>query len=68
MLGRRGFLKAIGAAVLGMSLALRAPEEMPDCAPDEPVTESISGRFMQHFSIDTAAHPTRVDIIYGWRG
>lgn len=29
MIGRRGFLKCIGAAVLGLSLALKAPEIEP---------------------------------------
>ena len=29
MIGRRGFLKAVGAAVVGLGLALRAPEKKP---------------------------------------
>lgn len=50
MIGRRGFLQAIGAAVLGLSLAIRSPQ--PPMAVDfaftpDPITEDLLDRYVR---------------------
>lgn len=67
MLGRRGFLRTIGAAVLGMSLALKAPEEKPDLKP-EGWSDSESGiavRLTRHWDAVHSAHVNQMDVYYG---
>ncbi len=55
MLGRRGFLKAIGAGVLGMALALKAPEVKE---------ESIEERFIRQWNEQSKV--ARIDVLYGY--
>lgn len=55
MLGRRGFLKAIGAGVLGMALALKAPKR----------EEGVSERLAREFDASGVAI-SRMDVLYGW--
>lgn len=50
MLGRRGFLKTIGAAVLGLSLALKAPDRPMEVSFDfkpEPISDDVYDRYIR---------------------
>lgn len=64
MIGRRGFLRAIGAGVLGLSLALRRPEPRQVFRVVDPES-GISIRFVQHYDIDVDTHPMRFDLLIG---
>lgn len=65
MIGRRGFLKAIGVGVLGLSLALRRPEASLDFAPPKNDT-GIAIRFIRNWDAVSTADVTRVDVLYGY--
>lgn len=61
-MNRRGFFRAVGAAVLGMALALRMPEQDESYLPPlEDRETGISMRFIQHFDIQTDRLPRRFD-------
>jgi hypothetical protein len=45
MIGRRGFLQCIGAAVLGMSLALKAPERLSTAGVRVRAWNAVASRF-----------------------
>jgi hypothetical protein len=63
MIGRRGFLKIVGASVLGLSLAIRTAERKIDLRPSyEP---GISMRFVQRWDVATP-EISRIDVLYGW--
>ena len=67
MIGRRGFLQSIGAAVLGLSLALRKPEHDESYLP--PVDErgeSVSERFIREYDASKHDFVTRFDVLYGY--
>lgn len=55
MLGRRGFLKAIGAGVLGLSLAIRRPDAPmsfePEPHPGYRIGDTIHVRLPQRFVV-----------------
>lgn len=67
MIGRRGFLRSIGAAVIGLSLALRKPEADESYLP--PADErgaSVSERFIREYDASKDDFVTRFDARYGY--
>lgn len=59
MIGRRGFLKAIGVCVLGMALALKAPERK------KPI-QTVSERFITSYDLNAHQFVNRMDVLYGY--
>lgn len=65
MIGRRGFLKAIGVGVLGLSLALRRPEPAIDVAPIEDRSTGMAVRFIRNWDAVQSQQVNRFDVLYG---
>lgn len=65
MIGRRGFLQCIGVAVLGLSIALKAPEQKADyfdCVRDEET--GISIRFVRGWDAVASKQVNRIDVMF----
>ena len=66
MVGRRGFLQSISAAVLGLSLAIRTTERDESYLPPiEDRETGISIRFVRHWD-EQVGHVNRFDILAGY--
>jgi hypothetical protein len=65
-MNRRGFFKAIGTAVLGMSLALRLPERDENYLPSIKDHETgISIRFIRNWDAVESRVVNRLDCYFG---
>lgn len=59
MIGRRGFLKCIGAAVLGAAVALQAPARKPKAG------TGMAVRLVSHWDPVSSERVNRFDVFYG---
>lgn len=66
MIGRRGFLKAIGVGVLGLSMALRNPEQQFSFKPPRNEETGISIRFIKNWEVVESCEIRRLDVLYGY--